>query len=336
MPAARASSPWLCAALALTWAALLWPARGAHRGPKSAHSRAVGDAVDAAAAAAGERGGGGANSNHVEKPRPVDAASSLREIALLQEELWNLHEEILELHRQIHGLENHDAAERRRDPQPGPDRGSATAANSSGVARVGGGRGQQRQRQEEQEQEEEDAAAEATMLSGRVCMDARGHVYRVGDKFTAGTSRCPCVCTAQGPLCPRPQCPRLPRRCVRVRHGGCCPVCREVRNFCVHRGRRYRLLDEFQPSPCEWCRCGSNGDVHCALSACPAPDCVDPVYEPQRCCPMCRHGPNCFAGAMVIPGGRDVRVSECLLCRCPGAGEWWRTDHHAACVRHGC
>lgn len=46
----------------------------------------------------------------------------------------------------------------------------------------------------------------------------------------------------------------------------------------------------FQVSPCERCRCEANGEVLCTVSACPQTECVDPVYEPDQCCPICKNG----------------------------------------------
>lgn len=46
----------------------------------------------------------------------------------------------------------------------------------------------------------------------------------------------------------------------------------------------------FQVSPCEKCRCEANGEVLCTVSACPQTECVDPVYEPDQCCPICKNG----------------------------------------------
>lgn len=45
-----------------------------------------------------------------------------------------------------------------------------------------------------------------------------------------------------------------------------------------------------QPSPCEWCRCEPNNEVHCVVADCAVPECVNPVYEPEQCCPICKNG----------------------------------------------
>ncbi|MEQ2158656.1 hypothetical protein GOODEAATRI_014699, partial [Goodea atripinnis] len=43
-------------------------------------------------------------------------------------------------------------------------------------------------------------------------------------------------------------------------------------------------------SPCEKCRCEPSGEVLCSVSACPQTECVDPEYEPDQCCPICKSG----------------------------------------------
>lgn len=46
----------------------------------------------------------------------------------------------------------------------------------------------------------------------------------------------------------------------------------------------------FQLSRCERCRCEANREVYCSISDCPAPHCVNPTYEPNHCCPICKTG----------------------------------------------
>ncbi|KAK7939641.1 hypothetical protein WMY93_002967 [Mugilogobius chulae] len=86
------------------------------------------------------------------------------------------------------------------------------------------------------------------------------------------------------------------------------------------------------PSPCEWCRCEPNNEVHCVVSDCAVPECVNPVYEPEQCCPICKNGPNCFAGTTIIPAGIEVKVDDCTICRCHN-GDWWKP---AQCLRREC
>ena len=73
-----------------------------------------------------------------------------------------------------------------------------------------------------------------------------------------------------------------------------------------------------QVSPCERCRCEASGEVLCAVSACPQTECVDPVYEPDQCCPICKNG-RCLRGwpcaprwrtrslALSVDAGREAR-----------------------------
>ncbi|KAJ4948108.1 hypothetical protein JOQ06_019648 [Pogonophryne albipinna] len=50
------------------------------------------------------------------------------------------------------------------------------------------------------------------------------------------------------------------------------------------------VLWEVEVSPCEKCRCEPSGEVLCSVAACPQTECVDPEYEPEQCCPICKTG----------------------------------------------
>ncbi|XP_010289016.1 PREDICTED: brorin [Phaethon lepturus] len=171
---------------------------------------------------------------------------------------------------------------------------------------------------------------------GKGCVDESGFVYAIGEKFAPGPSACPCLCTEEGPLCIQPECPRLHPRCVHVDTTQCCPQCKERKNYCEFRGKTYQTLEEFMVSPCEKCRCEANGEVLCTVSACPQTECVDPVYEPDQCCPICKNGPNCFAETIVIPAGREVKTDECTICHCTYEEGTWRIERQAMCTRHEC
>ncbi|XP_056376217.1 brorin isoform X2 [Hyla sarda] len=171
---------------------------------------------------------------------------------------------------------------------------------------------------------------------GKGCVDESGFVYAIGEKFTPGPSACPCRCTEEGPLCIQPECPRLHPRCIQVDNSQCCPQCKEKKNYCEFRGKTYQSLEEFMVSPCEKCRCEANGEVMCAVSACPQTECVDPVYEPDQCCPICKNGPNCFVETVVIPAGREIKTDECTICHCTYEEGTWRIERQALCIRHEC
>ncbi|XP_048418550.1 brorin isoform X2 [Stegostoma tigrinum] len=127
---------------------------------------------------------------------------------------------------------------------------------------------------------------------GKGCMDENGFVYEIGEEFTPGPAACPCVCTEDGPLCVKPECPSLHPRCIRVDTSRCCPECKEMKTYCEFREKKYKQLEEFVVSPCEKCRCEPNGEVHCSVAECAQVDCVDPVYEPDQCCPICKDVPT--------------------------------------------
>ncbi|XP_013375963.1 PREDICTED: brorin, partial [Chinchilla lanigera] len=171
---------------------------------------------------------------------------------------------------------------------------------------------------------------------GKGCVDESGFVYAIGEKFAPGPSACPCLCTEEGPLCAQPECPRLHPRCIHVDTSQCCPQCKERKKYCEFRGQTYQTLEEFVVSPCERCRCEASGEVLCTVSACPQTECVDPVYEPDQCCPICKNGPNCFAETAVIPAGREVKTDECTICHCTYEEGTWRIERQAMCTRHEC
>ncbi|XP_023813684.1 von Willebrand factor C domain-containing protein 2-like isoform X1 [Oryzias latipes] len=166
---------------------------------------------------------------------------------------------------------------------------------------------------------------------GRWCVDDHGYVHVIGQVYYPSPTACPCTCTEDGPVCIQPTCARIHPRCTRISYKACCPVCEAVARVCVYRGRSYRVLEEFRISRCERCRCGSNRQVYCSVSACPAPHCVNPTYDPHHCCPVCRDGPNCFAGSRVIPAGGPVDINEYTVCYCTYKDDTWHTHPHATC-----
>ncbi|XP_029609042.1 brorin [Salmo trutta] len=171
---------------------------------------------------------------------------------------------------------------------------------------------------------------------GKGCIDESGFVFAIGEKFTPGPSTCPCLCTDEGPLCAKPECPKVHPRCIRVDTSQCCPECKEKKNYCEFRGKVYTTLQEFKVSPCEKCRCEGSGEVLCSVSACPQTECVDPEYEPDQCCPICKTGPNCYADTQVIPAGREVKIDECTICYCTYEVGTWQIEHQATCSKNDC
>ena len=83
---------------------------------------------------------------------------------------------------------------------------------------------------------------------GKGCMDESGFVFAIGEKFTPGPSTCPCLCTDEGPLCTKPECPKVHPRCIKVDTSQCCPLCKEKKNYCEFRGKIYASLEEFKVS----------------------------------------------------------------------------------------
>lgn len=81
---------------------------------------------------------------------------------------------------------------------------------------------------------------------GKGCVDDSGFVYKLAERFYPGHSNCPCICTEDGPVCEQPECPRIHPKCTKVEHNGCCPECKEIKSVCEHRGKTYKILEEFK------------------------------------------------------------------------------------------
>lgn len=81
---------------------------------------------------------------------------------------------------------------------------------------------------------------------GKGCMDESGFVFAIGEQFTPGPSTCPCLCTDEGPMCAKPECPKVHPRCIKVDTSQCCPLCKEKKNYCEFRGKIYASLQEFK------------------------------------------------------------------------------------------
>ncbi|XP_018590055.2 brorin [Scleropages formosus] len=226
------------------------------------------------------------------------------------------------------------AVRQRLDEMSREDAGLANGANGTAGARATGDSPEQR----------DDGPTGETNLDeyaypdyrGKGCVDESGFVFAIGEKFTPGPSTCPCLCTEEGPMCSKPDCPKVHPRCLRVDTSQCCPQCKERKNYCEFRGKVYMALEEFKVSPCEVCRCEPSGEVLCTVAACPQTECVDPEYEPDQCCPICKSGPNCFADTAVIPAGREVKMDECTICYCTYEEGTWRIERQATCSKNEC
>ena len=62
-----------------------------------------------------------------------------------------------------------------------------------------------------------------------------------------------------------------------------------VKPGCVWDGQSYPEGPEFRPDACTFCHC-FQGRPMCAVADCFIPPCVDPVRDPNQCCPTCPNG----------------------------------------------
>ncbi|XP_007899634.1 von Willebrand factor C domain-containing protein 2-like [Callorhinchus milii] len=170
---------------------------------------------------------------------------------------------------------------------------------------------------------------------GRGCVAENGFVFAVGARYYPSSTACPCTCTEEGPVCTKPDCPRIHPRCIRVTYQGCCPRCQKIRKMCEYGGRMFKPFQEFLLSPCERCRCEANRAVYCLTTECARVLCVNPSYESKLCCPICKQGPNCFAGNIIIPAGVKVEMNATTLCYCPYKDGSWEPQQQATCIARG-
>ena len=129
------------------------------------------------------------------------------------------------------------------------------------------------------------------------CSD-NGNQYAEGEKW----NRDPCIlctCEAGLPLCSATQCAapacahpiQLPDQC--------CPICLTLsiepsitfvshNTECEYGGQTYKDGASWVPAgeACKRCSC-EGGTALCMVTQCSAPECENPIYSPDTCCPVC-------------------------------------------------
>ncbi|XP_063435528.1 kielin/chordin-like protein [Mytilus trossulus] len=99
---------------------------------------------------------------------------------------------------------------------------------------------------------------------------------------------------------------------------------------CFRDGKMHPEGSHWKVSPCEWCDC-VNGQSQCLIADCFIVECVDSVQHPDKCCPVCPNGKNCYFGNKIIAAGKDVQVDSHTSCRCPEQFGFGMTAHKAVC-----
>ncbi|KAL6049544.1 hypothetical protein STEG23_021083, partial [Scotinomys teguina] len=67
------------------------------------------------------------------------------------------------------------------------------------------------------------------------------------------------------------------------------------------------------PSPCEWCRCEPSNEVHCVVADCAVPECVNPIYEPEQCCPVCKNALELCHSTMIVSRALGFLPPLCMF-----------------------
>ncbi|XP_064594645.1 von Willebrand factor C domain-containing protein 2-like [Liolophura sinensis] len=96
-------------------------------------------------------------------------------------------------------------------------------------------------------------------------------------------------------------------------------------------GSFYRSGEHFEPSPCKFCTCPlEGGEVICYETTSCFEPCVDGVTHPDKCCPSCPNGYNCYYGDEIVPGlPGDKFERDGKTCQCPK--KFWQSSQ-AECV----
>ncbi|XP_005106989.1 von Willebrand factor C domain-containing protein 2-like [Aplysia californica] len=107
-----------------------------------------------------------------------------------------------------------------------------------------------------------------------------------------------------------------------------------VKPGCERNGVMYKPGEKFSPSPCEFCHCQDNGQAMCAIQDCAFPPCVDAVFKPDQCCPVCPNGPNCRSSdGTLMHVGETVTTANGDVCYCPTSPNMHWGPQTAVCKR---
>ncbi|PVD39502.1 hypothetical protein C0Q70_02136 [Pomacea canaliculata] len=103
-------------------------------------------------------------------------------------------------------------------------------------------------------------------------------------------------------------------------------------SVCTWNGHTFSEGEQYKPDPCTFCFC-RDGRAACAVADCMMPSCVDPVRQPDKCCPVCPNGQNCRAfDGSIIPAGKQVKINDGTTCVCPTGGLIYLSGLMAECV----
>ena len=80
---------------------------------------------------------------------------------------------------------------------------------------------------------------------------------------------------------------------------------------CYYQGSYYPV-GSFNPTPCEYCHCGTSGQAMCAIADCMMPQCADAVHEKDKCCPTCPNGIVNISSILAMDGSTESFII-CIL-----------------------
>ena len=147
------------------------------------------------------------------------------------------------------------------------------------------------------------------------CVEEDGSHYSDGDTW----QRNPCVtctCEAGLALCSHVQCAAPSCASPIILPGHCCPICPSYSvlpslvffephppsTVCEEDGVVYKDGESWYPdknNPCKRCFC-DEGETLCVYRQCGVPECENPVYSEDTCCPTCPGKHSCSGHLSLI------------------------------------
>jgi len=173
----------------------------------------------------------------------------------------------------------------------------------------------------------------------------KGKHYPSGPVQLPDCVTCHCDTRSGNVSCGVTNCPAMPDCLLIQNHtesGQCCPAC--LQRGCWYKGKGYKPGTRIPDTgPCSVCYCPwtgqANGQPTCMEVKCANASCVDAEIPHGKCCPVCKRGPNCWLGDLVISAANEVWIGPCRSCKCPTEEQISaKTSHihgkHAICNWH--
>uniref|UniRef100_A0A0N4Z8T3 Cysteine-rich motor neuron 1 protein n=1 Tax=Parastrongyloides trichosuri TaxID=131310 RepID=A0A0N4Z8T3_PARTI len=147
--------------------------------------------------------------------------------------------------------------------------------------------------------------------SNEFCVDEMRMAHLIGQKWRKDECTS-CECKSGNKInCYKEICPSLNNckaKSVIVK-GKCCPMCSDIFSsdaICTYDKTAYKVNEEWKDGRCKTCKCMAGSKTVCTETACP--DCKDPIYVNDECCPRCRENDS-----ILSIGNLELKKSNLIL-----------------------